>query len=224
MLYTQGWVTISGTMKGDGEDYRIEPPSLDPSMLHVWSDVIGPAIEVRTANTDNPGSYIFQAMGRNAEYTFSIEQNGGLRWGATKRAEMDTNLYRARARTLKTDGTLVVGDAVAIGTPGPTSSLHVGGSQSVHRTSVAADYTAADNDYYIGVTDTAARRSITLPSAARRAGRVYIIKDESGRAAAHPISVSASNPETIDGKATLTISNDYGVLRVISSGTSWFST
>src|SRR5215831_2316185 len=138
MFYTQGWVTISGTMKGDGEDYRIEPPSLDPSMLYVWSDVIGPAIEVRTANTDDPGSYIFQAMGRNAEYTFSIEQNGGLRWGAKKRADMDTNLYRAEAKTPKTDGSLVVAHAVAIGAPGPASSLHTGGSQSVHRTAVVA--------------------------------------------------------------------------------------
>jgi hypothetical protein len=85
-------------------------------------------------------------------------------------------LYRAAAKTLKTDGSLVVGRAVAIGTPGAASSLHVGGSQSVHRTAVAADYTATDNDYYIGVTNTAARRSIKLPSAAGRAGRVYIIK------------------------------------------------
>ena len=60
MLYTQGWVTISGTMKGDGEDYRIEPPSLDPSMLYVWSDVVGPAIEVRTANTDDQAATSFR--------------------------------------------------------------------------------------------------------------------------------------------------------------------
>jgi hypothetical protein len=136
---------------------------------------------------------------------------------------MDTNLYRAEAKTLKTDGSLVLGRAMAIGAPGPASSLHVGGSQSVHRTAAAADYTVTDNDYYIGVTNTAARRSINLPSAAGRAGRVYIIKDESGQAAAHPISVTASDTETIDGEATLTIGTNHGVLRVISSGTSWFS-
>jgi hypothetical protein len=42
-------------------------------------------------------------------------------------------------------------------------------------------------------------------------------------AAAHPIAVKARTGETIDGEATLTISTDYGILRVISSGTSWFS-
>jgi hypothetical protein len=143
-FYTNGWITISGTMSGKDEGYNIVPPSLidghqDPAMLSVWSDVIGPAIEVRTANTDDPGSYILQAMGRNAEYTFSIEQNGGLRWGAKKRADMDTNLYRVAAKTLKSDGSLIVGHAVAIGTRGPASTLHVGGSQSVQRTTVAAD-------------------------------------------------------------------------------------
>jgi hypothetical protein len=226
-FYTNGWMTISGTMSGTGDGYNIVPPSLidghqDPAMLCVWSDIIGPAIEVRTANTDDPGSYIFQAMGRNAEYTFSIEQNGGLRWGAKKRADMDTNLYRAAAKTLKTDGSLVVGRAVAIGTRGPASTLHVGGSQSVQRTAVSADYLVTDGDYYVGVTDTAARRAIRLPSASGRTGRVYVIKDESGRAKAHPISVKAQPGETVDGVEAMTIDTNHGVLRVISDGKSWF--
>jgi hypothetical protein len=223
MLYTQGWVTISGTMKGDGEDYRIEPPSLDPSMLSVWSDVIGPAIEIRTANTDDVGSYILQGLDRNANYTFSIEQNGGLRWGAATRAHMDTNLYRAAPRTLKTDGSLVVANCAAIGTRGPASTLHVGGSQSVQRTAVAADYTVTDIDYYMAITDTSARRTVTLPKASGRTGRVYTVKDESGGAGRCPISVKAQPGETVDGGGSLLIGTNYGVVRVISSGKGWFS-
>jgi hypothetical protein len=221
--YTNGWLTISGTMSGEGDGYNIDPPTLDPAMLHVWSDVIGPAIAVRTANTDNLGSYIFQSYDRTGNYRFSIEQNGGLRWGEKKRADMDTNLYRGAAKTLKTDGSLRVGNKVAIGTAGPASTLHVGGSLSVSRTATAADYRVTDNDYYIGITNTAARRSISLPPASERSGRVYIIKDESGGAAANPIRVQASDGETIDGAATRTISTNHGVLRVISSGASWFS-
>ena len=178
MFYTQGWVTISGTMKGDGDDYRIEPPSLDPSMLYVWSDVIGPAIEVRTANTDDRGSYLFQGLDRTGNYVFSVEQKGELRWGAASRAAMDTNLYRCAVNTLKTDGTLVVLNKLAIGTSTPGSTLHVKGSQSVQRTDVAADYAVTDSDHYIGITNTAAQRSITLCPASGRTGRVYIIKDE----------------------------------------------
>ena len=60
-------------------------------------------------------------MGRNAEYTFSTEQNGGLRWGAKNRADMDTNLYRAPAKTLKSDGSLAVAHTLAVGTPRPAS-------------------------------------------------------------------------------------------------------
>jgi hypothetical protein len=228
-FYTNGWVTISGTMSGTGDGYNIVPPSLidgrqDPAMLSVWSDVIGPAIEVRTANTDDPGSYIFQAMGRNAEYTFSIEQNGGLRWGDKKRPDMDTNLYRSEPRTLKTDGSLLVGNAVAVGSPGAPSTLHVGGSQSVQRTAVAADYAVTDADYYVAVTDTSTRRTVTLPTASGKTGRVYIIKDESGGAGIHQITVKSQPGETVDGVESLPVSTNYGVLRVISNGKNWFST
>jgi hypothetical protein len=223
MLYTQGWVTISGTMKGEGDNYTIEPPTQDPSMLAIWSDVIGPAIQVRTANTDKVGSYVFQSLDRKANYTFSIEQNGGLRWGAASRADMDTNLYRGAANTLKTDGSLAVGNVVTIGSPGPGSALHVGGSQSVKRTPVGADYAVTDEDYYVGVTDTSAQRVVALPTASGKTGRVYIIKDESGGAGKHHIMVKPQPRETIDGVAALPIRTNYGVLRIISNGNNWLA-
>lgn len=221
MLYTRGWIVISGTTSGQGEGYNIDHPTKDPSMLAVWSDILGPAIQVRAANA-GADSYIFQALDRKANYTFSIEQNGTLRWGAASRAEMDANLYRTTAKTLKTDGSLVVTNKLGIGTSDPSSTLHVKGSQSVQRIAVQADYTLTDTDYYIGVTDTAAPRTVTLPTASGRDGRVYIIKDESGGAGTRPITVKAESGETIDGAKTMTISTNYGVLRVISSGKNWF--
>ena len=222
MLYTNGFIVISGVMTGTGEGYNIEHPTKDPSMLAVWSDVLGPAIQVRSANA-GADSYLFQGLDRKANYTFSIEQDGTLRWGVASRAAMDTSLYRSAAKTLKTSGRLVVADKLGVGTSDPVSGLHVNGSQSVQRTAVTADYAVTDSDYYIGVTNTAARRTITLPLTSGRTGRVYIIKDESGGAAAHPITVRASTGETIDGAATLPINTNHGVLRVISTGTSWFS-
>ena len=221
MLYTNGWIVVSGVYSGHGEGFNIEPPTQDPSMLAVWSDILGPAIQVRAANA-GADSYIFQALDRKANYTFSIEQNGTLRWGAAARAEMDANLYRAKAKTLKTDGSLVVAEKLGVGTSDPASTLHVKGSQSVQRTPVQTDYVVTDGDYYIGVTSTEAPATVTLPAAAGREGRVYIIKDESGEAATRPITVKAQAGETIDGAETMTISTNYGVLRVVSSGTSWF--
>jgi hypothetical protein len=221
MLYSNGWVVISGTYTGTGEGYNIEPPSKDPSMLAVWSDVLGPAIQVRAANA-GADSYLFQGLDRQAQYTFSVEQNGALRWGAASRAAMDTNLYRSTVKTLKTDGSLVVGEKLGIGTATPASTLHVGGSQSVQRTAIVADYAATDGDYYIGVVDTSQPRTVWLPAAAGRAGRVYIIKDESAGAATHPIIVKAKAGETIDGAREMTIRTNYGIVRVISSGQNWF--
>lgn len=222
MLYTRGWVVISGTVSGTGQGYNIEHPTPDPSMLAVWSDVLGPAIQARAANA-GAESYLFQGLDRKANYTFSIEQNGSLRWGASTRAGMDTTLYRGAANTLKTDGSLAVAGRTALGADGPASTLHIGGSQSVQRTAVKADYVLTDGDYYVGVTDTSAARAVTLPSATDRSGRVYVIKDESGGAAAHAVMVRAHAGEKIDGAGSLKISTAYGHLRVISDGKNWFS-
>ena len=220
MLYTNGWVVISGVMTGTGEGFNIEHPTKDPSMLAIWSDVLGPAIQARSANA-GADSYIFQALDRKANYTFSIEQDGELRWGAAARSAMDTNLYRGAAKTLKTDGSLAVADKIGIGASGPSSTLHVGGSQSVRRTEVKVDYSVTDTDYYIGVTDTTAPRTITLPTASGKEGRVYVIKDELGGAGAHPIAVKAQAGEMIDGAKALNISTNYGVLRLIANGKNW---
>lgn len=221
MLYTNGWIVISGTMSGTGEGFNIEHPTKDPSMLAVWSDVLGPAIQVRAANA-GADSYIFQALDKKANYTFSIEQNGTLRWGVASRADMDANLYRTTAKTLKTDGSLVVANKLSVGTSDSASTLHVMGSQAVQRTSVQTDYTLTDSDYYIGVTDTTAPRTVTLPAASGREGRVYIIKDETGGAGARPITVKVQSGGTIDGAKAMTISTNYGVVRVVSSGKNWF--
>ncbi len=222
MLYTRGWIVISGTTSGTGQGYNIDHPTPDPSMLAIWSDVFGPAVQVRAANA-GAESYLFQGLDRKANYTFSIEQDGALRWGASTRAGMDTSLYRAAANTLKTDGSLAVAGRAALGADGPASTLHVGGSQSVQRTSVTGDYVLTDADYYVGVADTSAARTVTLPPAKDRGGRVYVIKDESGGAVAQPVSVKAHAGEKIDGADSLKVGTAYGHLRVISDGKQWFS-
>jgi hypothetical protein len=221
MLYTNGWIVISGVYSGTGEGFNIEHPTKDNSMLAIWSDVHGPAIQVRAANA-GPESYLFQGLDRKANYTFSVEQNGGLRWGAASRADMDTNLYRSASRTLQTDGSLSVRDRLRVGVPGTASTFHVGGSLSLQRTAVHADYTLTDTDHYVGVTSTAARRTISLSTAAGKGGRVCVIKDETGGAGGQPIAVQARPGETIDGRSALTISTGYGVLRLISNGSNWF--
>lgn len=89
---------------------------------------------------------------------------------------------------------------------------------------VASDYTAKRNDYYIAVTDTAAPRTITLPPLDSIPEWVeYVIKDESGGAAANNITIDGNGAETIDGAPTAVINTNYGVVRLIRSGIAWFT-
>ena len=94
---------------------------------------------------------------------------------------------------------------------------------TLNRTATAANYTTLTTDSYIGVTDTSSARTITLLSASVADGRIIIINDESGLAGTNNITIATEGSETIDGSATLVISSNYGVARLISDGTDWFT-
>jgi len=92
------------------------------------------------------------------------------------------------------------------------------------QTRTDADYTARTSDYYIGVTDTAAPRTISLPPLAQAPSWIqYIIKDESGGAGANNITIDAGGADTIDGAANIIINSNYGVFRITRSETEWFT-
>lgn len=90
-------------------------------------------------------------------------------------------------------------------------------------TATGTDYTAKDYDTIIGVTDTSVARTITLPSTSVVPGKTITIKDESGAAGTNNITIATAGTETIDGAATATISTNYGVIRLYSDGTNWFT-
>jgi hypothetical protein len=100
------------------------------------------------------------------------------------------------------------------------------GGQIVERTAVSANYTILASDYIVAYTSTSSAFTATLPAAATgNAGQVWIVKDESGAAATHNITVKTSGG-TIDGVAAGTgkvINTNYGVLRVYSNGTNYFT-
>jgi len=76
----------------------------------------------------------------------------------------------------------------------------------------------------MGVTSTAAARTITLPSAVTYSGRQYIVKDESGAASAtNYIRVQPGTAgQTIDGASYYDIKVAYEGLIVYSNGSNWF--
>ena len=86
------------------------------------------------------------------------------------------------------------------------------------------DYTIEKEDYYVGVTDTSAPRTITLPPLDSVPLWVeYIVKDESGGAGANNITIDGDGAETIDGAATKVINSNYGVFRLLRGETAWFT-
>lgn len=92
----------------------------------------------------------------------------------------------------------------------------------VARTPTAASV-GSSAESIIGVTDTGAPRTVTLASAETDSGKIIIVKDESGGAGTNNITVATEGAETIDGAATAVISTNFGVLRIYSDGTDWFT-
>lgn len=120
-----------------------------------------------------------------------------------------------------TDGRIVTGDGNLELTP--ATNVFVNGGYRMKRTATAVSVSAGTTDYVIGVTSTASARTITLPTAVGSAGKTYIIKDESGGAAANNITVATTGGQTIDGAASVAIATNYGISRVYSDGANWFT-
>ena len=95
---------------------------------------------------------------------------------------------------------------------------------NLKRTATAVTYQVLITDIIVAVTDTSAVRTITLPLvASTTAGQIFIIKDEGGQANTNNITI-ARNGANIDGQAgNITITADYGVTRLYSTGTAWFT-
>jgi len=74
------------------------------------------------------------------------------------------------------------------------------------------------SDYYIGVNGTEV--TVTLPNTGVPTGKTYVIKDESGTASTHDITLSG-NGNMINGSATLAMDTNYMSLQVIWTGSFW---
>lgn len=88
----------------------------------------------------------------------------------------------------------------------------------------AISYAAKTYDYIIGISDTSASRTITLPEAASaNLGKPYLVKDQSGMASINNIIINVEGGGDIDGATTAVISADYGSALFYSNGEQWFT-
>jgi hypothetical protein len=111
---------------------------------------------------------------------------------------------------------------VGIGSSAPASKLDLAGSFAFYRAGKSASASSA-GETIIGVTDTSAARTITMSTSDMKPGRILIVKDESGAAGTNNITVDTQGAETVDGQDSVTITADYGVVRVYSNGSNWFT-
>ena len=102
--------------------------------------------------------------------------------------------------------------------------------QKGRRTAVgAADYNPSilTSDYIIAMTDTAAARAVIISTedvstGSATSARKFVIKDESGGAAAQNITVTLESGGTIDGAATYVINQNYQSIDLYINGTNGF--
>lgn len=92
------------------------------------------------------------------------------------------------------------------------------------RVTSAVNYVMVGDETYIGITSTAAPRSVLLLSAVLLPnGFEVIVKDESGGAGTNNITIAASGAEVIDGAATLVLNVNYVAASLVCDGVSKWS-
>lgn len=107
----------------------------------------------------------------------------------------------------------------------PRTSLDIQGSVRYKRVTTSTNYSVLVSDYIVGVNNTSAARTITLPLASTCAsGQTFIIADESGGAATNNITIARSGLDTIDGGTSKIISINYGARKLYSDGiNAWYT-
>jgi hypothetical protein len=83
----------------------------------------------------------------------------------------------------------------------------------------SVDTHTTTSDLMIFTDSTSNTVAITLP--APSAGRLIYVKDKTGKAATHNVTISQHSAETIDGASSLTLSKNYDAVLLISDGTNW---
>lgn len=113
---------------------------------------------------------------------------------------------------------LIAGPGINISNGTGNVTISATGADLIAVIGVTTNYTATDNDEYIGVSSATAI-TITLPTGIP--GRVYTIKDEFGQGSGK-ITVKPQTGDTIDSKPTYVISVPYQSISVVFRGGGWW--
>ena len=111
--------------------------------------------------------------------------------------------------------------SVGVNNSAPNSTLFIRGSFATSIVTRTAGATLSATDFSTMCNNTTGAATLTLPTAAGIAGRIYILKKTS--AAGNNVTIAGYNGvETIDGSTTYAITNQYSYLMIQSDGTNWY--
>ncbi len=115
------------------------------------------------------------------------------------------------------------GDARLEGNVTIANKLTCGASNVFQRTSSATNITDVNNGFIFACTNTSSARTVALSNGSS-AGRLLIVKDESGGAATNNITISVTGgTKTIDNALTYVINTNYGSVMLYYDGTNYFT-
>jgi hypothetical protein len=100
-----------------------------------------------------------------------------------------------------------------------SNSIVIDGSFSLKASNFTANFSANDNTCVFFCNSASNSITITLPDAANRAGRIYIVKKTSAN---NNVTIATTGGDTIDGAASVVMAANNSVRLVMSNGTSWF--
>ncbi len=109
---------------------------------------------------------------------------------------------------------------VGIGTTTPNSMLDVRGSFSTGYRAFTSNTNADIGDNILVFTGSTAA-TVTLPTAASIAGRMYQIKNASLTGPTPVLTIATTASQTIDGLTSWTVNGQYQTVTVVSTGSNW---
>jgi len=184
-----------------------------------------------TSSTFISSSAFWGVSGSFDEVNIGNSQQSKLKYNSTSDSLEVTGKVLYAAANLRTSGYVnfsAVNGASGFGIRNNSGIIEVkndGGSWAEigpnrHRLTVTSTHTASATNQIIGVSASAAI-DIRLPNAANlESGQVYIIKDESGNAGTHNISIKASGSQTIDGESQISLESPFAAVNLYTDGVS----
>ena len=140
----------------------------------------------------------------------NVYLDGGLKTPAAATA-IDGNVLIASVR-----GYCAVGNGLA------QSKLHLFGGMAAPRTATAIDYSVLNTDFFIGITNTDALRTMTLPANVTYEDKFFFFKDESYNCSLHGILlVGVGGAKVNDSVLGFLFPTDGYAAGVYCDGTDW---